>query len=467
MSTVDRDRRCQIGGKRRGLARFAIILLALTATSLAAAATGPRRASARGALAQAEAQDRWNLSAERSGSEVPVAWFSLMTRLIRDEKLPPTAASRRIGYAGVALYEAIVPGAEAHRSLGGQLNGLGTLPSAGRGRHYHWPAVANAALARALKTFFSAASAASLAAIDELEQRFAASYQESLPGPVLEGSIAYGRSVADAVASWAAADGFSTYNNCAYTAPIGPGLWEPTPPIFAAHQPCWGQLRPFVLSSGGECAPPPPPAFSTDAASPFFAEAMEVYTTTTTLTPEQNAIAIFWADNPAQTATPPGHWISILNQIAVQKRLSLATSADGYARVGIAMADSFIACWNVKYVYNLLRPITYIQHSIDAAWTSPIPTPGFPEYTSGHSVQSAAAATVLADLLGIVAFTDSTHAGLGMAPRSFASFEQAAGEAAVSRLYGGIHYRSAIERGMAQGQCIGQAILDRVDFTRP
>jgi hypothetical protein len=316
-----------------------------------------------------------------------------------------------------------------------------------------------------LRTHFSSATAGSLASIDALEQQFAASFENHVPRPALLRSITHGRSVAEAIATWAAQDDLSIWDNCAWTAPVGPGLWSPTPPGFTApHQPCWGRLRPFVLSSGAECAPPPPPAFSIDPESPFFEEAMEVYVTTRAVTPEQNAIALFWADSPGQTATPPGHWVSILNQIAVQERLSLAAAAEAYARLGIAVADSFISCWNVKYVHNLLRPVTFIQQNIDTGWTSLIPTPAFPEYTSGHSVQSAAAATVLADLLGTLAFTDATHSGAGLPPRTFESLEQVAGEAAISRLYGGIHYRSAIEKGMAQGRCIGQAILDRVRF---
>jgi len=192
-----------------------------------------------------------------------------------------------------------------------------------------------------------------------------------------------------------------------------------------------------------------------------------VYNTETHLTPEQRDIALFWADDPGATATPPGHWISILNQVLETQGVVLDRAAEAYAKVGIALADSFIGCWHAKYQYNLIRPVTVIRAKLDPDWLPLVNTPPFPEYPSGHSVQSAAAAEVLTDLFGDrYAFTDQTHADRGYLPRSFESFRAAAEEAAISRLYGGIHYRSAIEQGLAEGRCIGQqvnAIVFRVD----
>ena len=223
--------------------------------------------------------------------------------------------------------------------------------------------------------------------------------------------------------------------------------------------PCWGKLRPFVLNNGSECSPGAPLTYSENPQSDFYQEAWEVYNVVNHLNPEQLAIVQFWADSPGQTGTPPGHSISILSQILMQEHSSLEIVAEAYARVGIAVADSFIACWQTKYQYNLLRPITYIHNVIgDSSWNTPIVTPPFPEYTSGHSVQSAATAQVLADMFGEVTFTDNTHASLGDAPRTFTSFFAFAEEAAISRLYGGIHYRSAIERGLEQGRCIGRRV---------
>jgi hypothetical protein len=191
-----------------------------------------------------------------------------------------------------------------------------------------------------------------------------------------------------------------------------------------------------------------------------------VYEAVNGLTPEQAQIALFWADSPGQTGTPPGHWLMIAVQVAEQHELSLAETAEALARVGIAVADAFISCWHTKYVYYLLRPVTYIHDVIgDPAWSPLVGTPAFPEYTSGHSVQSAAAARALTGMLGHLAFVDDTHADdLGLDPRAFDSFVQAADEAAISRLYGGIHFRPAIELGIAQGNCVASRIFERLRF---
>jgi PAP2 superfamily len=185
---------------------------------------------------------------------------------------------------------------------------------------------------------------------------------------------------------------------------------------------------------------------------------MEVYETANGLSPEQREVALFWADEPGNTATPPGHSISMTSQLLRDRDVGLDVAAETYLRVGLAVGDGFIACWNAKYRYNLLRPITYIRQWIDPAWVSPLTTPPFPEYTSGHSVQSGAWAQVVTELFGEVAFTDHTHDERGFEPRSFSSFREAAEEAAISRLYGGIHFRPAIEVGLHQGTCVGQAV---------
>jgi hypothetical protein len=283
--------------------------------------------------------------------------------------------------------------------------------------------------------------------------------------------VAQGQAAAAAVLAWAATDGFAALHNCPYTPPVGPGLWEPTSLAFAPPlDPCWGQLCPLVLAFPDACAPPPPPAYADDPGSAFYAFGLEVSTTSVTLTEEQRTIARYWADLSGTTGTPSGHWIAIVGQIARTDGLSLMAAAESYVRVGLAVADAFIGCWHTKYTYNLLRPETYITRLIDPAWLPLLITPGFPAYTSGHVTQSGAAATVLTALFGITPFTDMLHQDHQLepppAPRRFGSFDEAAAEAARSRLYGGIHYSFDNQNRLAQGRCIGQAIVDRVHFTR-
>jgi PAP2 superfamily protein len=404
-------------------------------------------------------------------SEVAFVWFDQLYDLVKTERITPPPASRIYSVAAVTLYEAVVPGSREHRSLAGQLNALPSVPQPSPHRRHHWPTVANTALAAAIRALLPGASPASQAAIDALEQAFAAAFQSSVPPAVYARSVAQGRAVAAAVLAWAATDGFAALNNCPYTPPVGPGLWEPTPPAFAPPlEPCWGRLRPLVLAAGDACAPPPPPAYSEDPASAFFARALDVYTTSVHLTAAQRTIAHYWADLSGTTGTPAGHWVAIVGQLARHDGLSLMAAAEGYVRVGLAVADAFISCWHTKYTYTLLRPETYITRLIDPAWLPLLITPGFPAYTSGHATQSGAAATVLTDLFGVTPFTDTLHQDHHLEPplepRRFGSFEEAAEEAAMSRLYAGIHYPFDNHHGLAQGRCVGQVIVDRIRFTR-
>lgn len=414
--------------------------------------------------------DQHKEPADDSPSEVASVWFDILYEVVRSEATAPPPAARIYGIAAVALYEAVVPGTLHHRSLVGQLNGLAAIPQPRKHGQYHWPTVANAALARTIRRLFPSLKPENLAAIDALEESFAAQLQAEVKKNNYKRSVAHGQAVADAILAWAATDGYSTVNNCLYVANAVPGAWEPTPPGLTSTplQPCWGQLRPMVLISGAECAPPGPPEFSTDSGSSFDAAALAVYHTGINLTDEQQTIAEYWADWAGATGTLPGHWIAIVGQIARTDSLSLAVAAEAYARVGIAVTDAFIACWYTKYRSNLQRPVTYIQDYIDSTWLPYIVTPPFPTYPSEHSTQSGAAAAVLTDLFGIKAFTDTTHTDHHLTPhqepRAFSSFDEAAAEAAVSRLYGGIHFAFDNDDGLASGHCIGHAMIDRVRF---
>jgi hypothetical protein len=400
------------------------------------------------------------LPAMQYDAAVPTAWFDVVQRLIMHTPgYSPPVASRALGCLGVGLYESLVPGMSDHVSLSGTLRDLPPLPR-NAGGAYHWPSVANATLASMARSLFPTAPDGLRAEIDQLEARMAG----SVPRGILLRSVEAGREVAAAIDAWSRSDGghegYLRNFPSDYVPPVGEGMWVPTPPGFQpALQPTWGRNRGMALDTALTCDPGPPPPFSMDEDSAFFAEAVEVYQTVNGLTAAQREIALFWSDDPGQSATPPGHSVSILGEVLRTQDRSLADAAVAYARLSIALCDAFIACWRVKYMHNLMRPITFIQRHIDPAWNAPpLTTPPFPEYTSGHSVQSAAAAEVLTATFGETAFTDHTHAARGFAPRSFGSFAEFAQEAAISRLYGGIHFRSAIERGLEQGKCIGSAV---------
>ncbi|MGH3132845.1 MAG: vanadium-dependent haloperoxidase, partial [Gaiellaceae bacterium] len=400
-------------------------------------------------------------SASEFDAEVATAWFDQSLALVQVAAgFSPPVASRMFGYAGIALYQALQPGMDGFRSLAGVLPGLGTPPAAGRNGAYDWPTVANAALASVLRGLFPPAQSS---AVDALESRLEGRLRPGLPRGVFARSLERGRAVAAHVLEWSKGDGGHEghlRNFPPYEPPSGPGLWVPTPPGFLSAQlPSWGLNRCLAIAGGADCAPGDHPPYSEDPASAFYAEGLEVYDAVQNLTPEQEEIARFWSDNPGQTATPPGHSISITTQVLRREDASLAAAAEAYARVGMAVCDAFIACWHQKYAYNLLRPVTYIQRLLDPGWQALLVTPPFPEYPSGHSVQSGAAFQALTDLFGEdYAFVDHTHDERGFIPRSFGSFFEAAEEAAISRLYGGIHFRAAIDNGVDQGKCIGEAV---------
>lgn len=257
-------------------------------------------------------------AASRLAPDVAIAWFDQLVDNIRVAGFSPPVASRAIGYSGVAAYESVVPGMPEHRSLGGQLNWLDELPELPSGQH-DWNTVLNACQAELQRNLFAAAPQEVLDAIDALESDVTARLTGLSPA-VVDRSVDRGRTIAMAIWDWSLTDGFDVWSDCAYTPPTGDGLWVPTPPAFApALQPCWGRMRPFVLLFGAECSVLAPPAYSTTPGSRFHQEAVEVYDTVNNLTQEQIDIAQFWADNPRQTGTPPGHWVSIVGQVAEQQ----------------------------------------------------------------------------------------------------------------------------------------------------
>ncbi len=375
--------------------------------------------------------------------------------LTRDEGITPPAAARAYGYVGVTLWEAVSPGVPGGLSLAGQLNGYGGVTPE---RDLHWPAVANAALAGISRRFYT--SAASRQAIDAMEADFHRRFEDDVPAALLERSAARGRTVADAVWAWSLGDRYSAMNDCPWTPPEGAGIWSPTPPGFdGAVQPCWGELRPFHLSAPSACAAGAHAPYSEDPESEFYREALEVYETVNNVTEEQRTIAFFWADLAGESATPAGHSLSIAAQALEQVDASMDLAAETFARVGIGESDAFIAAWATKYHYGLMRPVTYINRMMDPDWTPILDTPPFPAFTSGHSNDVGAASTIMTAIFGDgFAFVDHTNDDLGFAPRSFGSFYEAAEESALSRLYGGIHYRMDIELGLEQGQCVGRAV---------
>jgi len=398
-------------------------------------------------------------------ASVPKSWYSLENRLIKETpNWAPPIAARAFGYIGVTLYESVRPGMSTHPTLVGQLTDFNFVPSIMPNKAYNWPIVANAAIARITKDLFGNASVANVNRIDSLESANLSAIQiaDNPSTQLINRSVSYGQSVADAIYSWSLTDGgHQAYLNLfpAYTIPSGPGLWQPTPPAFSNPLlPYWGNNRPFVTANTVTGMPVAPFPYSTQVGDTFYNAALEVYNTVNNLTPDQQNIALYWADGGG-TFTPPGHMMSIVSQIITDKNLSLDKAAILYAKAGISLADAGVCCWKGKYDFNVLRPITYIRANFNASWNSLITTPPFPSYCSGHSTFSGAVMQMLTYQYGSnTSFTDYSKVASGFSARSFSNFLAAANEAAVSRLYGGIHYSFDNERGLIAGQAIGQNI---------
>jgi hypothetical protein len=413
--------------------------------------------------------------AVRFSSAVATEWFRLdLAALQQTPDQSPPVAARTLAYLGLGLYESLVGGMPERRSLAGQLNELESLPWVQPDEIMHWPTVANATLATLSRMLLANAPGEWKTRIDTLERNMpllqAQDFDPVARTPeVVIRSETYGKLLAMAIWTWARTDGGHEAGGArrmridnAYLVPSGPGAWTPTPPKFGRPLlPHWGENRSFVPGVIESCRPPGPPHYDETPGSPFYKEAAEVYNVSRNATEAQRQIALYWADDPGKTPTPAGHWAFILTDLLRERKSDLAFAAEAYVKLGLAMSDAFVGCWQTKYAVNLLRPVTYIQLTIDSNWVPTLmDTPPFAEYTSGHSVQSGAAATVLSSLFGAnTSFIDRTHNDRGWGPRNFKSFDAAADEAAISRMYAGIHFRSAVEHGSLQGRCIGAATL--------
>jgi hypothetical protein len=396
--------------------------------------------------------------------EVLRTWYKVSLELTRHTATySPPVASRTFAYLGVTAFEAAAGGSGGLHSLAGQLNGLNEVPQRETGKEYDEALVMDAALEEAVTSLFSNTGPTGQRVMERLGAKLRAQTSSGLPADVAERSQAFGKSVAEHVLAWSQSDGGAAVENLGFPAVFdltkGAADWVPTSVIPLQQKPllpAWGTNRTFATPDGKACPLPAPPTYSEDKESEFYKQALEVLETKKNLTQEQRAVARFWSDDPMLSPTPPGHWVSIALQILERDNVDFNKSVDVLARLGVALADSFIGCWDTKFQYDLLRPVTYIRRTMDPKWESTMTTPPFPEYPSGHSTQSAAAALVLTKFFGEnFAFEDATHVKDGVKARTFPSFWAAANEAGMSRLYGGIHFRAAIERGLDQGRCIG------------
>jgi hypothetical protein len=417
-------------------------------------------------------------------------WMTNLANSVKGDTVAPPVATRAYAYGAIAMYEAVVHGMPGHQSLAGQLNGLDSLPAPNPALEYDWPTVLAETMHQMMlaslpppgapgqgaytypnRIFYEYTTPTQVSLTMLGPTQIGLRRTEGVPDQVIENSIAFGDELAAALIEWARADAYHDVRFSGWIAPTGPDKWVPagfadTDKIAIPVEPHFGTVRPLVMTTPDECSPAnlglAPPPFSTDPESEFYQAALHVYNTSLELTNEQRIIARMWEDNPGATSTPPGHWVAITTKLV--RNLDLGAAVKAYAWISIGFLDSFIGVWQEKYVSNLLRPTTYIRRHIDPGWFTLLGTPQFPTYVSGHSGQSGASGRLLTAMFGDIPFVDDTKVRRGFAPRSFASFDEAAEEAAVSRLYGGIHYVFDNDDGLALGRCVAAKIIERVSL---
>lgn len=397
-----------------------------------------------------------------------------VTQVMVHDIFSPPVASRVYAYTSIAAYEAIAVNRPDLKSLAGQINEFTEAPKAES-------ELVSLELA-SLHAFYKVGEELlfSTDMLTEFQDSIYSDFRKKgLSKKVMDASIEYGEVVAAHVLNYAAGDNYKeTRGTQKFTVTDEPGRWIPTPPAYMdAIEPSWMTIRPFVMQSADQFKPVPPVPYSMEEGSDFYNEVMAVYDYVNNLDEEQAEIAKFWDCNPFATQvkghfmfavkkiTPGGHWMGIAGIASKSENLSYAESAQVYAMTSIALFDGFISSWDEKFRSNLIRPETVINKYIDPDWKPLLQTPPFPEYTSGHSLISRAAAEVLTDLFGDeFYFEDTTEVEYGLPVRTFDSFFEASDEAAVSRLYGGIHYPMAAEHGITQGQGVGLLVVENINL---
>jgi hypothetical protein len=395
--------------------------------------------------------------------------------IVLENNFPPMVAARNYAYANIAAYECISAGDPAYKSLVGQIKHMPVMPKPVNGDIDFSMA--------ALLAFVKVGNAVTFpegSMMNYYDQLSHLADSAGMPAKVLKSTKDFSDTIAAAILAWSKGDNYSATRGASrYSISDSGGRWVPTPPMYAtALEPHWMEIRPMVMDSASQFKPVRPPVFNMkDKNSIFYKSLMEVKNIGDSLNDEQKHIADFWDDNPfkmnvtghvmfaTKKFSPAGHWMNITGIGAKKANADFNTTVAAYAKTAIALFDAFISCWDEKYRSNYIRPETVINTSIDQEWRPYIQTPPFPSYTSGHSTISAAAAEVMTEYFGDkLSFTDTSLLEFGIANREIKSFRDAAQEASISRLYGGIHYRFDLDAGNNSGMKIGKNIVELLNM---
>ncbi len=387
-------------------------------------------------------------------------WMEQLNAILRATNTSGAEASRILAYASIAYYEGYSLSDDEMRSLVGQLAGLDQLPSPDSTLNYNYGVIAESAMYTVLHHMFADAP-------NNIKLVLSSTYADherdylvlGVGEPVIARSRALGALIGGSINNWADSDGYSDVVNCTVSIPSEPNNWQPTPSSFSAPElPCWGNLRAFTFTPeelSSLCHPGLPEDVSVQSGSVYAIDITELVEYSADLNAAQEDIAKFWSDGPG-TYTVPGHYISILNQLIDQNILDGKETVTAWTQLCIAMADTYISTYKLKYTYFTPRPLTHIQENIDQEWESYVTNPATPEYPSLRSTMAYAATQVLTNRYGNIEFRDNTHSILNLDERIYSSFTEMGAEAVYSRLYAGTNLRSTLAASEYHGRCIAQ-----------
>lgn len=400
-----------------------------------------------------------------------------LNNVVLENNFPPMIASRNYAYATIAAYEVMLLGDSRFISLAGQIKHLPALPKIDTANaDIHYATLLVFCKVGEAVTFPEGSMEKYVAQLDSIAT---AAHMTQV---MKDASKRIADSVGNHILRWSKKDNYLQMRTAAkYSVTEEEGRWTPTPPMYAqAIEPHWMEIRSMLLDSASEFKPTPPPVYDIkNKNSIYYKSLLEVKQTGDSLTDEQKNIAEFWDDNPfkmnvsghimfaTKKFSPPGHWMNIVGIASQKAHADFSTTVAAYAETSIALYDAFISCWDEKFRSNYVRPESVINKYISSDWQPYIQTPPFPSHTSGHATISAAAAEVLTGWFGDkLSFTDTSSLEFGIQSRQIFSFREAAKEAAMSRLYGGIHYRFDNEHGTAAGIKIGEYTIERLKMKK-
>ncbi len=389
--------------------------------------------------------------------------------MVHDITNPPLAA-RFYAYACLAGYEVVTQNDTAFHTMTGVLNGYPTIAKPTISGEYAYPLAAVLAMLETAKKMQPSGKL-----LGDYEKKYLDSCQNiGFSKQIITNSLLYAEAISAQILAYAKADKYNRISNYPrYTPSNTEGSWYPTPPgYFAPVEPYFNTVRSFTLDSAQQFKPEPPVAFSKDKNSAFYRLTNDVYALK--LTQEHLEIAAFWDCNPfalqdnghlmvgMKKISPGAHWMGIAGIACVKEKVNFQKTLYVHTVLAVGLMDGFICCWDEKYRSNRMRPETAIRKFIDPNWKPFLQTPPFPEYLSGHSTISTTAAVILSHLFGEkFSYQDTVEERFGLEARSFSSFKQAADEAAISRLYGGIHFMDAITNGQKQGVLVGNNVVKK------